>query len=119
MKCHVELFLLVEREDRRAKLMDFFSKKNFENEMQIVKDILEEKGCVLESDHPYAYSMQYRVAFCEVVDWLEEHDYDGNLNNIGLFDGVAVYGLYDSEKITYEDMCSKLHEEARHQLTKE
>jgi len=88
--------------------------------MQIVKDILEEKGYVLESDHPYyAYSMQYRAAYNDVDDWLGEHGYDGNLNNIGLFDGVAVYGLYDTKKITYEDICSKLHEEARRQMIDE
>ena len=83
MRRYVEQFLRVERED---KLMEFFNKNNFDNEMQIVKDILEEKGYVLESDHPYAYLMQYRVAFDEVDAWLEEHDYEGKLNNIGLFD---------------------------------
>ena len=112
----MEQFLRVEKED---KLMEFFDKNNFDNEMQIVKDILEEKGYVLESDHPYAYSMQYRVAFDEVDAWLEEHDYEGKLNNIGLFDGVAVYGLYDIGIITYEDMCSKLREEARRQMIDE
>ncbi len=113
MKSHAELFLLVEKEDKQVEL---FNKDNFDNEMRIVKEILEEKGYVLESEHPYAYVMQYRVAFDEVDTWLEEHNYEGNFNNVGLFDGVAVYGLYDMEKITYEDMCSKLREEARRQM---
>ena len=96
--------------------MNYFNKSDFDNKMQIVKRILEEKGCVLESDHPYAYSMQYRAAFDDVVEWLEEHDYHGNLDKMGLFDGVAVYALYDIEKVTYDDMHSKLYEEARRQM---
>ena len=47
MRRYVEQFSRVEKEDKQ---MEFFDKNNFDNEMQIVKDILEEKGYVLESD---------------------------------------------------------------------
>lgn len=96
--------------------MTYFNKDNFDNEMQIVKRILEEKGYVLESDHPYAYSMQRKGAFNDVVEWLEKHGYYGRLNRMGLFEGVAVYALYDEEKVTYYDMRLELYEEARRQM---
>ena len=92
-----------------------YSKKEFDDEMEIVKNILEEKGFILESDHPFAYSMQYNTAFNDVVEWLAEHSYNSDMESLGLFDGVAVYGLYDTKKVSYEDMMSNLRMEARRQ----
>lgn len=87
----------------------------FDEEMEKVKDILERKGFVLESDHPYAYAMQYDAAFEDVKEWLINHGYEGELNYMGAFEGVAVYGLYDSSQITYEEMRRRLLMEARAQ----
>lgn len=69
----------------------------------------------MESDHPFAYSMQYDNAFDDVVEWLTEHNYNSDMESLGIFDGVAVYGLYDTEKVSYEDMMSNLCMEARKQ----
>lgn len=56
---------------------------NFDVEMVQVQAILEQKGAVLESDHPYAYEMQYDDAFVEVKEWLENHGYSGKVNKLG------------------------------------
>ena len=65
---------------------------------------MEDKGFVLESDHPYEYEMQYSDAYDDVVEWLEQHGYNGNLDNVGLFEGVAVYALYDESRISYSEI---------------
>lgn len=52
--------------------MKYFNSNEFDKEMQKVKNIMEEKGFVLESDHPYAYAMQYSDAYDDVVEWLEQ-----------------------------------------------
>ena len=58
-----------------------------------MKIIMEDKGFVLESDHPYAYEMQYSDAYDDVVEWLEQHGYNGKLDNVGLFE-VLRFMLY-------------------------
>lgn len=92
---------------------------DFDVEMVRVKAILDVKGYVVESDHPYAYSMQYRDAFEDVRDWLEIHGYEGELQNQGHFEeGVgAVYGLYDTNKLSYEEMLKELKREAKKQAS--
>lgn len=88
----------------------------FNKQMQIVKEILERKGFVLSSDHPYANSMQYPDAFKDVKEWLDRSGYIGTVENIGAYDGVDEYGLYDSSCISLQDMIEKLKKEARAQL---
>lgn len=95
----------------------FRAEDNFDTEMKLVKSILEIKGYVVESDHPYAYNMQYGAAFKDVSDWLQDNGYKGELNTRGHFEsGVgAVYGLYDTERISYERMQRELVKEAKKQ----
>lgn len=95
--------------------MKYFENKEFDNEMEKVKDIMEEKGFVLESDHPYAYAMQYPGAYDDVVEWLEQHDYIGKLDKVGFFEGVAVYALYDELRIPYDEIMLELKKEAKRQ----
>ena len=95
--------------------MKYFNSKEFDKEMEKVKNIMEDKGFVLESDHPYAYAMQYSDAYDDVVEWLEQHGYNGKLDNVGLFEGVAVYALYDEFRISYNEIILKLKEEAKQQ----
>jgi len=97
----------------------FTDEDEFNNNMRIIKNILEEKGYVLESDHQYAYWMQYKEAVDDVVEWLMENNYDGTIKTSGSYEDIAVYGIYDSEKITYEEMQYKLLEEARKQMKDE
>ena len=97
----------------------------FEKEMEKVKEILLSQGYVLESDHPYAYSMQDDDAFYDVKAWLLDNGYDGDLESMGRYEkdledmGIrqagAVYGLYDSNIISYEEMQEKLLEEIKRQ----
>ena len=89
----------------------------FNTEMELVKNILEIKGYVLESDHPYAYCMQHGTAFKDVSDWLQDNGYEGKLGTQGYFEnGVgAVYGLYDTELVSYERMQRELVKEAKRQ----
>lgn len=96
--------------------MKYFESKEFDNEMEKVKDIMEEKGFVLESDHPYAYAMQYPDAYDDVVEWLEQHGYNGEPNKAGLFEGVAVYALYDELRISYDEIMLELKREAKRQF---
>jgi hypothetical protein len=95
--------------------MKYFNSNEFDKEMQKVKNIMEEKGFVLESDHPYAYAMQYSDAYDDVVEWLEQHDYIGELDKAGFFDGVAVYALYDELRISYKEILAELKKEAERQ----
>lgn len=88
---------------------------DFENNMQLIKKLLDDKGVVMESDHPYAYSMQYAEAFDEVAEWLYQNGYQGDLDTMGAFDGVAVYGLYDTKKVSYDEMRTALEKEASKQ----
>lgn len=88
----------------------------FNKEMKIVKQILERKGYVLESDHVYAYSMQYNAAFEDVRDWLLNNGYRGKVDHAGHYDKVAVYGLYDPSRISLKSMQDKLLAEARAQV---
>ncbi len=74
---------------------------------------MEEKGFVLESDHPYAYAMQYSDAYDDVVEWLEQHDHIGELDKAGFFDGVAVYALYDELRISYKRNFSGIKKRSR------
>ena len=77
--------------------------------------MIEDKGYVMESDHPYAYTMQYDEAFLDVEEWLEENGYAGHLGKLGLFKGVAVYGLYDKNRVSYHEMMKYLDDEATKQ----
>ncbi len=90
----------------------FINEEEFNKNMQIVQDILEEKGYVLESDHPYAYSMRHSTAVDDVKCWLEQHGYEGKIRSAGAFNKVAVYGLYDEDRISYDEMYMRLQMEA-------
>lgn len=98
--------------------MVYFEDKNeFDNEMKKVKEIIEIKGYILESDHRYAYSMQYNTAFNDISSWLKDNGYNGKLSTQGYFDhhAGAVYGLYDTDRISYEKMHRELVKEAKRQ----
>ncbi len=96
--------------------MRYFQNQNdFNKEMEKIIGVLERQGFVLEADHVYAYLMQYDSAFEDVKEWLLNHEYEGELNTVGTFEGVAVYGLYDSNRITFAEMQRKLLAEARSQ----
>lgn len=95
--------------------MKYFESKEFDNEMEKVKEIMDEKGFILESDHPYAYAMQYSAAYDDMVEWLEQHGYIGKLDKAGLFEGVAVYALYDELRISYDEIMLELKKEAKRQ----
>jgi len=88
----------------------------FNKEMTSLEKILQIKGFVMESDHAYAYTMQYDEAFADVKEWLINNGYKGELKHLGAFEVVAVYGLYDSNKIDYNDMLEKLLNEAKSQI---
>lgn len=89
---------------------------DFNKEMQIFKNVLEEKGYVLESDHVYAYEMQHTNAFKDVSDWLFNNGYMGELETSGFCEGgIAVYGLYDSTRISIEEMQKRLSDELKSQ----
>lgn len=93
----------------------FVTGNNFDMQMQRLKEILEVKGYVLESDHPYADSMQYTAAFRDVSTWLQDNGYEGELNTQGHFESGAgaVYGLYDAERISHTRMKCELVKEAK------
>ena len=96
--------------------MRYFGGDKYFNEKMIkVKEILEDKGYVMESDHPYVYAMQYDEAFLDVEEWMEENGYDGHLGNLGLYKGVAVYGLYYKDRVSYNEMMKHLGDEATKQ----
>lgn len=92
----------------------------FDKEMRRVKAILDVKGYVMESDHPYAYSMQHGDAFADVSEWLVANGYEGHLNTQGHFENRvgAVYGLYDTDRVSYEEMLDELKAEAKRQARK-
>ena len=46
---------------------------------------------------------------------LDMDGYNGKLDNVGLFEGVAVYALYDESRISYSEIIAKLKEEAKQQ----
>ena len=95
----------------------FTDRSEFDKEMTKVLAILERKGFVVESDHPYAYSMQHGAAFTEVSEWLERSGYGGNLDTHGYFDydAGAVYGMYDKNRVSYERMHKELIKETQRQ----
>ena len=93
----------------------FDNNEDFEKNMMLIKEILEEKGFVMESDHPYAYCMQYDKAFDDISEWLSKNDYEGDLDTMGAFERVAVYGLYDKSKVSFKKMQNDLLSEARRQ----
>lgn len=90
---------------------------DFDTEMSKVLAIMECKGFIVESDHPYAYSMQYPAAFNDVSEWLAENGYQGNLDTDGHYEPYAgnVYGLYDKDRISYEKMHKELIKEGKRQ----
>ena len=90
---------------------------DFDIEMSTVFAIMEQKGFMVEADHPYAYSMQYPAAFNDVSEWLAENGYEGSLDTDGYYDprAGAVYGLFDKDRISREKMHEKLIEEAERQ----
>lgn len=80
---------------------------------------MQSKGFVIESDHPYAYAMQYRKAFRDVSDWLIQHGCDADLSTLGNSGPhpIAVYGLYDKNRISYEQMLEEWNKEAERQMS--
>lgn len=90
---------------------------DFDKEMSVVLAIMEDKGFIVESDHPYAYSMQYAEAFNDVSEWLKENGYNGNLDREGYYaqGSGAVYGLFDKDRVSYEEMHKELIKEAKKQ----
>ena len=92
---------------------------DFEKEMETVLMILNRKGFLIESDHPFAYSMQRGDVFGDVSEWLANHGYDGDLSVEGHYDPTAgaVYGLFDKNRISYEKMHEELTKEAKRQAT--
>lgn len=88
---------------------------DFDTNMQNFMNVLESKGYVMESDHIYAYSMQFPDMKDKVINWLLSHGYNGNLRTIGAFDQVAVYCLFDEDRISYEKAYAKLLQEAAKQ----
>lgn len=89
---------------------------SFDSEMKKFQSIFEEQGYVVESEHPYAYSMQYEEASEEVREWLVGHGYEGDIMSLGdTFDGIAVYGLFDLDRISMEEVHKLLEEEAHKQ----
>lgn len=98
-------------------MVHFKDSPNFDKEMETVLAILERKGFVVESDHPYAYSMQYGTAFKDVSEWLAEHGYEGDLSTDGHFEPYAgaIYGLFDVSRISHEKMHKELIKEGKRQ----
>ncbi|WP_057490913.1 hypothetical protein [Streptococcus orisasini] len=95
--------------------------KEFDDQMLRFRTILEDKGYVIESDHPYAYQMQNDDAFDDIKEWLIEKGYEGkveSLCNRGYFKLVAVYGLFDTELFSYEEINKILEREADRQNNK-
>ena len=91
---------------------------DFEKEMETVLMILNRKGFLTESDHPFAYSMQRGDVFGDVSEWLANHGYDSDLSVDGYYDpttGITVYGLFDKNRISYEEMHEELIKEAKRQ----
>ena len=93
----------------------------FDQEMHKFLNILKKRGLVIEADHPYAYAMQQGRAFSDVSDWLEQHGYHGHLNTMGHFNesAGAVYGLYDEDRVSYEEMREILVNEGVRQAMRE
>lgn len=92
----------------------FQDESAFNEEMKTVKQILERKGYVLESDHVYAKTTKLRDAFEDIKDWLLDNGYEGKLDNIGnCYGGIAVYGLYDPSRVSLETMKKKTLAEAK------
>ena len=91
---------------------------DFEEEMSKVLAIMERKGFIVEADHPYAYSMQYPEAFNDVSEWLAKNGYEGNLVIDGHFEPYAgaVYGLFDEDRISREEMHKELIKEGKRQV---
>lgn len=90
---------------------------DFDEEMSKVLAIMEHKGFIVEADHPYAYSMQYPEAFNDVSEWLAKNGYEGNLATDGHFEPYAgaVYGLFDEDRISREEMHKELVKEGKRQ----
>lgn len=90
---------------------------DFEKEISKVLKIMERKGFNVEADHPYAYSMQYVVAFNDVSEWLAKNGYEGDFATEGHFEPCAgaVYCLYDKNRISYEKMRKELNKEGKRQ----
>ena len=88
---------------------------NFEKEMVIVLEVMESKGFVVESDHPYADSMQCISDFNDVSEWLISNGYDGKLGTAGYFETYvgAVYCLFDEDRISRERIHQELIKEGK------
>lgn len=98
--------------------MHYFTNETiFNREMLIIQEIMEDKGFLTEADHPYTYSMQYKEAFNDVNDWLLEHGYNGTLTTASCFapHAGAIEILYDSDRISYDDINKELIKEAKRQ----
>lgn len=61
-----------------------------EKEMEAFMDVLERKGYVIEQDHVYACSMNHANFAEEVINWLKNHGYSGDLRTIRCFSTFSV-----------------------------
>jgi len=86
-----------------------------------VIELLDKKGYVMESDHPYAKKGKFgKDKLNEMNKMLKTHGYDGQVESIGkVYGTIDVYGLYDESRISFEDALSWLDIEGKHQLALE
>lgn len=79
-------------------------RSEFEMQMHVIKEIMDRKGFVVESDHRYAYYMQDDGFFFEVKEWLHDNGYEERPINMGLYDDDVAYGLFDVEQFKVDEI---------------
>lgn len=93
----------------------YFSKIT-EKEIQNIILILENRGCITEGDSVYIYSTQYKEAVSELNNILIDYGYYGEVEAIGnCKNGIAIYGVYDPQKITFYDAMKYIEKEGCNQ----
>jgi len=87
-------------------------------QIKLLIAILNKNGYVMESDHPYAKMEKYgKEKLEELKEALKKHGYGGQVESIGKsYGSIAVYGLYDENKIGFDDAHLFLDAEGKHQL---
>ena len=93
--------------------MGVIEEKEFEETMIQIKESLEKKGIVLESDNAYIHTINHPENFNRVVEWLYENSYEGEVKEVGISNRAAVYALYDIEKISFNDVKEILEQELK------
>lgn len=93
------------------------NKKDFDENMEKIKELLDEQGYVCESEHIYGSNFQYSEAVEDIKEWLVVNGYEGEIYIASRYGSKSgnVYVCFDCTKISHSEINKIVEEEIKRQ----